>query len=162
MKEKNIKINHKALVKLATFAAVGTVTIGSLTGCQGKNRSILHDTPLNNSYVITFENGTKDIALAKGISGSSSYFVYESIISENRYTKIYDKSERTPLCHTAGGEQEMPIVSVEPISVYLTSEDIQKGINNTLSNEDIIAIIERINLQGNNEAKDATLSLTNN
>ncbi|MBO4246187.1 MAG: hypothetical protein J5892_05585 [Bacilli bacterium] len=163
MKEKNIKINHKALVKLATFAAVGTVSFGSLAGCVQNNNvqqntqksSALENTLLNDTYVITFENGTKDIAksdvLYSGLVPLDKY-VYTSVISGNEYTKSGVE---------AGSYQEMPIATVEPISAYLTADDLVKAMNDTLSNDDVIAIINRINLQGN-DGEESTLTLTNN
>ena len=158
MKEKNIKINNKALVKLATFAVVGTVTVGSLVGCaqNTQTNSALKNTLLNDTYVITFENGTKDIAKSDVLytygGVALDEYLYTSVISGNKYTKSGVEANTI---------QEMPITNVEPISTYLTAEDIAKAMDDTLSNDDIITIINRINLQGN-EGEESALALTNN
>ena len=165
MKEKNIKINHKTLVKLATLAAFGTVSFGSLAGCVQNNNvpqntqksSALENTLLNDTYVITFENGTKDIAKSDVLYNFSGIvpldkYLYTSVISGNKYTKSGVETSKY---------EEMPIATVEPISAYLTSEDLVKAMDDTLSNDDVITIINRINLQGN-DGEESTLTLTNN
>ena len=74
MKIKNLNINRKATSKLAACMLAGSL---ALTACgeekiDDKN-NILKGTILENTCVVTFEDGTKDIAIAIESCNYSQY-----------------------------------------------------------------------------------------
>ena len=81
MKIKNFKINKSAASKLAACVLVGSLTTTMLTGCSTDRNNILKGTILENSCVVTFADGSKDIAVAVGNCDNSEYHHYYSITS---------------------------------------------------------------------------------
>lgn len=145
MKIKNFKINLEAIkskfLKLKRFVLAGSLAATLLTGCGEKTKSSIFDgTLLEGASVITFCDGSKDVATTFGScsnnyydSGSSLH--YRSIITGEEYSD--EKCGLRSLIH-------YQIANVSNISSYLTQDELTKSINGDLSEEDIIAIISRV------------------
>lgn len=145
MKIKNLKINQKTVSKLATYVLIGSLATATLTGCSNTDmttNNLLKDTILENTSVITFENGSKDIAITiSGCPYSKDYKHYSSIISGICFG---DKECTTNKSNGHYLNNNQKIVNVESISNYLTIDDLTKAIQGELDNDDIIAIVNRV------------------
>ena len=143
MKISNLKINQKSLAKIAAFALAGTVVTGALTGCSTtftKNKDgLLEDTRLENTRVITFGDGTKDIATCFGTT-MCSYDHYHSIVSGDYYvaSNHVRKAEDIAKYHYYDITSDISIV------YYLTDEEKIKANKGELTDDDIDSIINRI------------------
>lgn len=147
MKIKNFKINLEVIqskfLKLKRFVLAGSLVATMLIGC-GKE-SALDETLLEEASVITFEDGSKDIARAINTCSSFSddkgdSIHYRSVITGERYSDEKCTADRP------NGEviKHYPIVNDESLTGYLTADEIAKAINGNLNDEDIIAIIKRV------------------
>ena len=102
MKSNNFKINKNVASKLAACVLVGSLAATMLTGCSDRD-NILKGTILENSCVVTFADGSKDIAVAIGSCWEScEYHHYYSITSgeyfgDKKCTK--DRIEGTVVHH---------------------------------------------------------------
>ena len=140
MKIKNFKISEKTAFKIAPFVLVSTLLTSTLTGCGEKNidrNNLLKDTILENTCVVTFEDGSKDIAVAVSECLFSKYHHYYSVTSGEYFSDdpcSKDKIEDNIMNH-------YPIDKVEPLT--LTPNEITKAIQDGLDNDDIIAIVNR-------------------
>ena len=154
MKIKNLLINKKAKVKLATFILAGTLASSMLTGCGRSKDNILEGTILENTTVITFNGGSKDIVKPVEVCSSlDSDFHYYSVTSGNCYS---DNNCGHICCYCEYGcyfLQNTNIEDKENITEYLTPDEIEKAYNGNLTNEDIIEIITRITVDEKNMAK---------
>lgn len=141
MEIKNFKINKKAASKLAACVLVGTLAATTLTGCDatlGKN-NLLKGTILENTCVVTFEDGSKDIAVAVGNCEDTEYHHYYSVISGLYFGSekcVADKIDGTVVHHYR-------IINEEDINNYLTTDDLTKAIKGELDNNDVIDIVSR-------------------
>lgn len=143
MKIKNFKINQKAASKLATCVLVGTLVATTLTGCEPKNNernNILKGTILENTCVVTFEDGSKDIAITVGTCNDVNYHHYYSVISGEYFGS--EKCNRGYLNRNV--LHHYSIKSEETITNYLTADILTKALQNELDNDDISAIITKI------------------
>lgn len=147
-----MKINFSSSVRGALIAG-SLLLAGSMAGCSSKNTEIkdssldvLEGTVLEDTYVITDSND--DVFLVRSttewkgreIFGAWDDYAnhYIDILSNNCY---HQKSDEVDGCyHDEEGILPMNIVSMKPISLYLTEEDLTKK---EFSEEDIIEIIMR-------------------
>lgn len=148
MKTKNLKINLDAIKnrfsRMKCFVLAGTLIATMLTGC-GKKESLLEGTILENTHVITFEDGTKDIAkpfdsceMYSDDYGNSIH--YKSVVTSDFYSDL----SCTAVNPRGSMISHYPISKEESIVVYLTQEDIEKAMNNNLTDDDLITIVSRI------------------
>lgn len=145
---KNLKINKNLSKRLVSFVLVGTMGIITLSGCSGKNsnKSLLDGTILEKTNVVTFEDGSKDVARVTDICekgwGCSigGHEVFNSIVTNEQYnsSECNVKSSLTKML------QKYSIESVESITKYLTNEEIAKASKEGLTEEDISNILSRI------------------
>lgn len=146
MKFKNCKINQNAASKLVACALVGTLAATTLTGCEARNgrttgdrNNLLKGTILENTCVVSFEDGSKDIAVAVGICNEEAYNHYYSITSGEYFGGrqcVQEKINGTVIHHYV-------ITNEENITGYLTTDELTKATQGELDNNDIIAIISR-------------------
>ncbi len=145
MKIRNFKINQKAVSKLAACVLVGTLAATTLTGC-GRNdkNNFLEGTILEDTCVVTFEDGAKDIAVTLtdcivDTNTGKYYHHYRSVISGECFAseKCISKSTNSPAFRYYG------ITNEESITRYLTPNEIAKAMQGELDNNDIIAIVRR-------------------
>lgn len=139
MKIKNFKINKSAASKLAACVLVGSLTTTMLTGCSTDRNNILKGTILENSCVVTFADGSKDIAVAVGNCDNSEYHHYYSITSGEYFGdhKCTKKKLEGMVVHHYG------ITNEENITGYLTSDELTKAMKGELNNNDIVSIVSR-------------------
>ena len=136
----NIKID-KATSKLLPFILVGSIATNTLTGCGCEEReSILKGTILEGASIITFDDGSKDIAVAIDTCDSSFYSHYYSVISGQYFSDDTCSQKFIEL----QVNHHYAIDSEESIIGYLTLDDLEKAVQGTLNNEDVIAIFNRI------------------
>ena len=139
MKSNNFKINKNVASKLAACVLVGSLAATMLTGCSDRD-NILKGTILENSCVVTFADGSKDIAVAIGSCWEScEYHHYYSITSgeyfgDKKCTK--DRIEGTVVHHYG-------ITNEENITGYLTSDELARAMKGELNNDDIVSIVSR-------------------
>ena len=146
MKIKNFKLNKKMVSKLAACVLVGSLATTTLTGCSNKKKeisrsNILSGTILESALVITFGDGSKDVAIDVGNCGLliKKYNHYYSIISGKYFSHEscwHERIEGNRLSH-------YNIVNEEFIDNYLTSEELTKAIKGELNDDDISYIISR-------------------
>lgn len=134
-----LKLDRNASKKIVAIALATTMTSGFFAGCSSKEKTnILDDTILENSRVITFEDGHIDIAVENNRDYSRAHehehIHYESIITGEWFT--------TSECDYP--IYQYNIISDESIVAYLTPEEISKATIEGLTNEDIKNIISRI------------------
>ncbi len=138
MKIKNLKVNQKVASKLASGVLVGTLAATTLMGCADRS-NLLKGTILENTCVVTFEDGSKDIAVAVGVCGNQTDHHYYSITSGEYFGS--EKCAETKIKGTVAHHYE--ITNEENITGYLTAKEITKAIQGELDNNDIIAIVGR-------------------
>ena len=137
----NFKIDRKASQKIVALALATTMTTSVLSGCSSKNSksNILGGTILENSRVITFEDGHIDIAVANDNDyvGASTHehHHYKSIITNEKFASSECDFKL---------DYKYEITNNESILMYLTPEEIAKATSEGLTNEDIKNIILRI------------------
>lgn len=141
MKIKNFKINQNTASKLATYVLAGTLAVTTLTGCEANSdrNNFLEGTILENSCVITFEDGSKDIAVAVSTCEDKAYNHYYSITSGEYFGSrgcTKEKIDGTVVHHYG-------ITNEENITSYLTSDELAKAIKGKLDTNNIIDIISR-------------------
>ncbi len=142
MKIKNFNLNQKAISKLATYVLAGTLIATTLTGCQKniEENCLLQGTILENTCVVTLEDGSKDFAIAVSSCDHEEYHHYYSVISgiyfggNDCWTYVINGNT----VHHYG------ITNEENITNYLTTDELTKALEGTLNNEDIIAIVGRV------------------
>lgn len=114
----------------STIFAVG------LTGCSKQKESLLNGTVLEDSRVITFEDGHVDIAIMdKRCMEDDEVHHYRSIITDELFGS---KSCKNVFIY------HYDISSNESIVSYLTEDDLTKAMKKELTDEDIANIIKRI------------------
>lgn len=129
---KKFKLNRK----IAAFTMASTIFSVGLSGCSEGKESLLEGTILEDSRVISFEDGHVDIAIqTRGCEKVDNEFHYQSIITKELFSSKTCKSTRM---------YHYDISSDESIIIYLTEEDIIKAMKNELTNEDIVKIVNRI------------------
>lgn len=144
MKEKNLMIFSNLSSKLAAFTLVGSLATCSLAACSS-SESLLEDTILEGAVVITFEDGSRDVAVRyqpcdrKGEEGV--YFHYCSVVSEEYYSDL-DCEHSHILAFAELGHYD--IAAVENITSYFNADDFKKITKEELTEEDAISIITRI------------------
>jgi len=147
---KNLKINKNLSKKLVSFVLVGTIGILTLSGCSGKNsnKSLLEGTILENTSVVTFEDGTKDIARIEGVcvegcGCTGGHEVFNSIVTNEYYNSSECYINFRNVVGTAMLKKYL-ITSDESIIKYLTNEEIAKASKAGLTEEDIANILNRV------------------
>ena len=146
MKIKNFKINQKAASKLAAYGLVSALAATILTGCVAKvggatdRNNLLKGTILENTCVVTFEDGSKDIAVAVGKCNYGEYPRHYYSITSGYYfgnKECVQKEINGTVAYHYG------ITNEENITGYLTAEEFKKAMQGELDNNDIIAIVSR-------------------
>lgn len=147
-----MKVNLKHAVKDALLGSVVLLSGVSIVGC-GKNEkiistpSLLDGTILEDTYVITDSND--DIFIVRPTQryqGEDIFSFFDNyanhyidILSSNCY---HEKNKADDVCQNDKyGIFSMDIKQREPISVYLTTEDLLKR---EFSDEDVVQIIQRV------------------
>jgi len=134
------KINNlKITKKMIALLMAGTMAL-TFSGCDSNNSniSLLDGTILEDALVITFEDGSKDIAIATNSCGHiDSHYYFESIVSGLEY--VSDKCSSNYKTR-----QKYAIQSNESIVKYITAEEIAKANKEGLTDDDINNIISRI------------------
>lgn len=120
---------------IASAILIGSFLSSTLTGCYA---SVLDDTMLDSSVVVTFEDGTKDIARVY-CTTEDNYVIYRSVINETYYADDDFGKYRYRLKNI----QNFPIVNVEQVSAYLTEEDIT-NLRSSNSHDTVTSIMARI------------------
>ena len=127
---------YKLNRRIAAFTMASTIFAVGLTGCSKQKESLLTGTVLEDSRVITFEDGHVDIAIRdKRCMDDDEVPHYRSIITNELFGS---KSCKNVLTY------HYDISSDESIVSYLTEEDLTKAIKKELTDEDIANIIKRI------------------
>lgn len=151
MNFKNFRMNKKAASKIAASALVGSLATASLTGCgnvtTGERHNILKGTILEDSVVVTFADGTKDIAVRVGecngwicgLDYDSNLNHYCSVISGQYFS---DDNCRTT---TINGDYVLhyEIDNVEDTVNYLTTDELKKALETGLDDNDVVSIVTR-------------------
>ena len=133
---KKLKLDRKGSQKIVALALATTIATTTLSGCSlEKRQNILKGTILENSRVITFEDGHIDIATKVPSGEDLGHIHYKSIITNEKFTSTE--------C-TWNGDYKYDILSDESIVAYLTAEEIANATADGLTNEDIKNIILRI------------------
>ena len=159
MKIKDFKINRTNLKRLACGLVASTVMTMSLTGCGTKNESsknnpILAGTILEDAVVIELTD-RKEIAIHTGKDCGEGHKTYESILTGSKF--ISSECSNGHYVWPQAQSEFLPIKDVSLISSYLTAEEIEKGLNDRLTQKDIANIIFRIT---NNQTLETDNSLS--
>ena len=123
-------------LKVASTVLAGSFVGAAVSGCGlfQEKESVLDDTILENTVVVTFSDNTKDIATP--FATNEGVNAYKSVISEVYY---YSSDEEVDI----RGYQKYDINNVEQISSYLVEEDIGLLRNKDKKNDAIYGIIGR-------------------
>lgn len=156
---KNIR-NLRISKKLLALVAAGTVVL-TFTGCNTEGESLLDRTILENTQVVTFEDGHKDLAVIKTWCPENYeeekdvHNIYKSIISGEHFACEECTQVKTSAASIGYSEKinKCPILTSESIVEYLTSEEIVKANNDELTDEDINNIIARIFSEAEKESE---------
>lgn len=146
MKGRIMMVNKEGIsrrAKVVTLILASSLALFALTGCT--KTSVLDNSELSQTSVITYEDGTKDIVSAIGVCDTSKYSHYESIITGEAISSKdcnddyhwFHRRSRSILNHRI-------IINEESIIKYLTPEEVEKAINGKLVDNDIAAIINRV------------------
>lgn len=145
MKIKNFKIDLKKALKMTKYVLVGSFLTVGLTGCGSEEKdALLEGTLLEDAIVLTFDDGSKDVAVVKGkCYDDDNYEHYRSVITNEYYASnlCLDEVEATVGKNKILNKYE--IVNQEKITKYLTKEELKSAANDELDTDDIIAIIDR-------------------
>ena len=155
---KKFKIDRKSSKRFGAFV-LATIMIGStavgLSGCKKTKTktSFLDNTILEDTQVIEFEDGHKDIVIVVDLGCSSDSCdceqkIYKSIITNEYLTADICTSNK--YCIWSGYDStdymlsHYNIVTTQGIISFLTTEEIVKASKNELTEDDISNIISRI------------------
>ena len=128
----------KLCKQVVALSLVGTMAASMLTGCNNdnNNESFLSGTILEDTRVISFDDGHKDIAIAYDTC-VGKFNHYNSIVTNEFFSgKDCGKAKRN--------FHKYNITSDESIISYLTLEEIVKASKSELTEDDISNIISRI------------------
>lgn len=125
--------------KLYAIALASTLVTTSLTGC-GKEKPLLKGTILENCAV-TEINGEKTIVR---FYSDGTHYHYQDIVSGLVYIKENE-------CSNKRYDTLPQDISFKNITCYLTEEELSKAIQKNLTQEDIIAIVCRVNSENTEE-----------
>lgn len=144
MKIKNFRINKKATAKQMACVLAGSLAVTTLTGCEDTvdRNNILKGTILEDTCVVTFDDGTKDIATAIDICSflDVNRYHYYSVISGE-----YFSDENCTAYEIEGKIAHHHIITnKESITGYLTSDELTKAMQGELDNNDLISIVSRV------------------
>lgn len=158
-KENKLKITQKGKKVLTSVASLGLgiVMLGSLSGCKN-NKSVLDDTILENCSVAEID-GSIEIVKYLEVTNKKPCSGPHNVLKEtDLYTHKHFKNAITGEAYTNSPDcisffeygkdkQYFPryvtIENIEPISKYLTSDDITKLKNKEFESEDVIALLQR-------------------
>lgn len=155
MKIKNFKVNSKLVSKLLTYGLVGSFALTTLTGCT-EETSVLQGSILDGSFVVEFDDKTKDIVVLVGVCNTDgNHYHYRSIISGlyfgesevcNHTYFSKDSSEEKDSSEKTSEYilQRRVIVGQENIINYFTDEEVSKARSRRLNGFDKIEIIKRV------------------
>lgn len=140
-----LKLDKNTSKRIVALALATTMTTGALSGCKSKD-NLLDGTILENTRVITFEDGHIDIAentrVKTNVDGN---FDIASEHNHNHYKSIItNECFSTSDCNLKAIDYKYEITSDESIVAYLTPEEIVKFATEEITNEDIKNIILRI------------------
>lgn len=140
-----LKINKNIGKKFALCTLISSVSGFSLIGC-GKEPNFLKGTVLEEAVVVTFEDGTKEVAerIRFCEECDEKHMLYQELISKEYFTDDECVEKIKGTFGTNHYISKYSISSVEGISKYLTEEEVEKVGADGLKNDDIIEIIVRI------------------
>lgn len=146
---KKLKINKNLSKKIISYVLVGTMGIFTLTGCSSKNsnKSLLQGTILENTNVITFDDGAKDVVRVAGKCSrgcEKTHKIYNSIVTNEYFVSSECKLNAVSLPYMINQINKYSIVEANGIIRYLTNEEICKASKEGLTEEDIANILNRI------------------
>lgn len=139
--------------KVAALALVGTMATSILVGCGSKDSttSFLDGTTLEDTRVISFEDGHKDITNIEYIGCNNRKCdcdkkMYRSIVTDEYFAN--DECKASIYYNHSNNNQYIlnhyNIINDESIISYLTTDEIVKASKNELTEDDITNIISRI------------------
>ena len=150
---KNIKFNRK----LAVLALATTLATTSLSGCVSYKTidntitdedNLLDGTILEDTYVMTLNNGKKDIVRKITPCANNMHTIFYSVISGQYIVSALCMDDQ--LIIKNGDERSHKMLNksnyeeLVSITEYLSMEDLEKAYKKELTDDDIIAIISRI------------------
>ena len=140
MKCNKLSVKKKDLTKIAAVFTCTTIVSSTLSGCV-KEYGVLKGTELYDTSVVTFADGNKDVAHVIGYCNfSCDNYDYVSLVNGTIYCGLDCEHGRT----TTQTVHHYDIVKEEPITFYLTAEELEKAGKGDLSSEDTASIITRI------------------
>ena len=135
--ERKLKLAKPSFKKGAIITAC-TLSMMALSACGEKN--LLENTILEDTKVITFEDGSKDIVYVREDCRKDGFEHYYSIVTgeiiADDACKDNKCSDKTLNCYE--------IKTVESIVKYLTQEELTKAVESEIKKEDISKIISRV------------------
>ena len=139
---RKFKIDKTTSKKFITCLIIGTLTLNLLSGCDNNDANLLEGSILEDTSVIMFENGRRDIVKISSFC-SGDYHHYNSVITgeifaDESCTAIYEDFWSTKPIN------KYNISGSESIIYYLTNEEIAKAAKKELTNDDIANILNRI------------------
>lgn len=143
---KKLKINEKIGKKFVLCTLIGTVSGFTLIGCN-KESKFLEGTILEEAVVVSFEDGTKEVAsrikFCEDCDGK--HMLYQDLVSKEYFTDDECAYEIKGVWGTDHYISKYAISGVEGIRKYLTDEEMKKAGNEGLNKEEISDIIVKIN-----------------
>ncbi len=137
---KNLKYFGKGLKKLTPFVLVGTI-MATMVACGKEEKdNVLDGTILENTIVATTDDGNvylvEETTNYRTSNGCKDSFHYKDVISCNYYHLMEDENDKC----TLGSYINVDFETMEPISLYLTKEELLKD---DFTEEEIVDIIDR-------------------
>lgn len=135
---KNLKYFGK---KITPFVLAGSI-MATMTACGKEEKdNVLDGTILENTIVATTDDGNvylvEETINNKTVNECKDSFHYKDVISGNYYHLMEDENDKCPL----GSYINVDFETMEPISLYLTKEELLKG---DFTKEEIVDIINRV------------------
>ncbi len=149
-----VNINKNMVSKLASCVLCGTLAGVSLSACLKPNTNIyrdtifLKDTRLENAYVFTLDDGSKDIGVSVGNCSSGDGLHFYSVVTGEYFaddTCLDDEIEGNPA-------HKYKFEDIELITEYLTTEEYAKVLlKGKLDNDDTNSIVGRVLMSSKKE-----------
>ena len=134
-------------IKVASTILASSLMATFISGCKGDDVSVLDNTILDNTVVVTFSDDSKDIATT--FTSWGRIRVYKSVVSEICYQSNDEETHDNSF-------QQYDIVKVEQISAYIVEYDIELLRNKDTKEEAVYNIIGRV-LTANTEDTQRTI-----
>ncbi|MBR5662756.1 MAG: hypothetical protein IKX00_03770 [Bacilli bacterium] len=122
-------------IKVASTILASSLMATFISGCKDDDVSVLDNTILDNTVVVTFSDDSKDIATT--FTSWGRVRVYKSVVSEICYQSNDEETHDNSF-------QQYDIVKVEQISAYIVEDDIELLRNKDTKEEAVYNIIGRV------------------